>query len=401
MSLIALLAAASLAVPPSPTLILERVRAVDDPRVFDLRDQLTGDRGVPKSCSLAGKTTVTIQIGKDATLEVDHDGTTKTIVIENSAGLGRSTLACGASDDFYYVNPRQGQIHAYSVRKLFQGEDPVVWSRQVEPFKSLDAVDHVLTDASVATALQMRQHLVLVEWLFRKNGNTGFWHEVFDAETGAELAKIGPSDLLLKLNEHDPWWIAFQGGGNETANYVPRNIYRLRYGPPQNGSVPAAATIDALRSSVPPERSKAVAPLSKNPVINHMIALLSPTRTSLSTAIEFCPAVPGERARYWLGGAYDPMLADVARNILLAAWAERETAGMSGSPIDAWFQAEIAPKEPMKTLLTRFNPQDDAWIAGYQQALLSLSGPTLEGWFEKYGTATGAVIRIPEPRDPR
>jgi len=95
------------------------------------------------------------------------------------------------------------------------------------------------------------------------------------------------------------------------------------------------------------------------------------------------------------------MIANVARDILLAAWAERQTAGSVGSPIDSWFQTEIAPKDPMKTLLTRFNPQDDAWIAGYQQALLGLGGPTLEDWFEKYGTGTGAVVRTPGKRDPR
>jgi len=257
-----------------------------------------------------------------------------------------------------------------------------------------------MTDASIATALQVRQGLVLIEWFYRKDGTTGFWHAVFDSESGKELEKIGPSDVLLKLNEHDPWWIAFQGGGNETANYVPQSIYRLKYGVPERGVPTAAATIEALRSASPPARIKAITKASKNPVINHMIALLSPTRTSASTTIEFCPTVPGQRARYWMGGDYDDVMANVARDVLLAVWAERQADGVTGSPIDAWFKAEIASQEPMKTLLTRFNPQDDVWIGAYQQALFDLGGKTLEGWFDQYGTAAG-VVRTPAKRQVR
>lgn len=385
MSLIALLVAANVAVAPNPILILEKVRSVDDPRSYDLRDQVNGDRGVPKSCSLADETTVTLSSGKNATLEVNRDGSKKTVVVEDVSGLGRSTLACGETDDFYYANPRHGRVYAYSANRLFRGEDPILWTRHVEPFTSLDDANGVMTDASVAAVLQARQKLVLVEWFFRKNGGTGFWHEVFDGATGAEIGKIGPSDLLVKTNESDSWWLLFQGGGNETANYVPQAIFRLRYGPPGDGAKPAAETLDAARTQSRPQRLKAVAKLSANPVINHMIALLSPTRTARSAKIEFCPSVPAQRAHYWLGEEYDEMLGTLARNILLAFWAERQDSETSGSPIDAWFQTEIAPKEPMKTLLAHFNPQDDQWIVHYQQALLSLGGPTLESLFTKYG----------------
>jgi hypothetical protein len=248
----------------------------------------------------------------------------------------------------------------------------------------------------VATVVQARQRLVLVEWFYRKNGSTGFWHEVFDGATGAALGKIGPSDLLAKTNEQDPWWILFQGGGNETANYVPQHLYRLKYGLPVDGAKSAAETIDGFRAQAPPPRLGAVAKLSANPVINHMIALLSPTRTSRTSTIEFCPSVPGQRARYWLGRDYDDMLGTLARNILLAFWAERQSAASSASPIDAWFQTEIAPQEPMKTLLAHFNPEDDRWVAKYQEALLKLGGPTLDHLFERYASATGAVVRTPE-----
>jgi hypothetical protein len=396
MSLIALLVVANVAVAPPATLILEKVRPVDDPRGYDLRDQVNGDRGVPRSCSLADNTTVTLSIGKNATLDIDRDGTKKTLVVEDVAGLSRSTLACGEADDFYYANPRHGQLYAYSASRLFRGEDPVVWTRRVEPFTSLDDANGVMTDASIATVVQTRQKLVLIEWFFRKNGGTGFWHEVFDSATGAELAQIGPSDLLAKTSEHDPWWILFQGGGNETANYVPQNLYRLRYGSPVDGAKPAAETIDALRAQTPSPRLKAVAKLSANPVINHIIALLSPTRTTPSTTIEFCPTVPGQRARYWLGNDYDELLGTLARNTLLAFWAERQDADTSVSPIDAWFQAEIAPNEPMKTLLAHFNPGDDQWIAQYQEALLKLGAPTFERLFAKYAMATGAIVRTPK-----
>ena len=60
MNLIALLLAASVSVAPHVTLILEKIRPVDDPRIFDLRDPITGDRGVPTSCTLSDKTTVTL-----------------------------------------------------------------------------------------------------------------------------------------------------------------------------------------------------------------------------------------------------------------------------------------------------------------------------------------------------
>ena len=399
MSLIPLLVAANLALAPDAMLILDKVRPVDDPRGYDFRDPINGDRGAPKSCSLAGKTTVTLVIARNATLEVNREGSKKIVVVENVQGLGRSTLACGEGDYFYYANPRLGQVYAYSANRLFRGDDPIVWTRHLEPFKSLDDADGVMTDASVASAIQLRQRLVLVEWLFRKNGDTGFWHEVFDGATGAELGKIGPSDLLVKTNENDPWWIVFQGGGNDAANYVPQSIYRLKYGPPVEGAKPAALTIDALRTQTSPQRLKAVAKLSANPVINHMIALLSPTRTTTSATIAFCPSVPAQRAHYWLGNDYDELLGTLARNILMAFWAERQDSEMTGNPIDAWFQTEIAPNEPMKTLLAHFNPQDDQWIAQYQQALLGLGRPTFESLFIKYGTATGAVIRTPAGKD--
>ena len=396
MSLNAMLVAASMAVAPPATLILEKVRAVADPRSFDLRDQVDGDRGVPRSCSLADKTTVTLSSGRNATLEVERSGTKKSIVVEDVRGLGRSTLACGERDDFYYANPRHGQLYAYSANRLFRGDDPVVWTRRVEPFTSLDDANGVMTDASIATVVQTRQRLVLVEWFFRKNGSTGFWHEVIDGSTGASLGKIGPSDLLAKTNEHDAWWILFQGGGNETANYVPQSLYRLKYGPQVERVRTAAETIVELRTQTPSPRLKAVAKLSPNPVINHMIALLSPTRTTGNAKIEFCPSVPGQRARYWLGAEYDDMVGSIARNCLLAFWAERQDPEASVNPIDAWFQTEIAPQEPMKSVLAQFNPGDDRWIAKYQETLLELGGPTFEQLFEKYATATGAVVRTPE-----
>ena len=395
MSLIALLVAANVVVALPDTLVLEKMRSVDDPRSYDLRDQVNGDRGVPKSCSLADKSTVTLAFGKDATLEVVRDGAAKTIVVENVAGLGRSTLACGEADSFYYANPRLGKLYAYSANRLFRGEDPAVWTRNVAPFTSMDEAQGVMTDASIATVVQTRQKLVLVEWFFRKDGGTGFWHEIFDGPTGTSLGKLGPSDLLAKTNEHDLWWVLFQGGGNETVNYVPQNLYRLRYGPPADGAKPAAETIIGLRAQTPPFRQKAIAKLSANPVVNHMIALLSPTRTTVTAKIEFCPTVPAQRARYWLGSDYDEMLGALARNALLAFWAERQDGDANVSPIDAWFQTEIAPQEPMKTLLAHFSPEDDQWIAQYQEALFKLGGATLEGLVMKYGTATGAVVRTP------
>jgi len=395
MELIALLVAANLAVGPTATLVLEKVRTVDDPRSFDLRDQVNGDRGVPRSCSLADGTKVTLSSGKDATIEVDRVGTKRTIVVENVRGLGRSTLACGEGGLFYYANPRHGRLYAYGADRLFRGDDPVVWTRRVVPFTSLDDAKGVMTDASIATVVQTRQGLVLIEWFYRENGGTGFWHEVFDSSTGASLGKIGPSDFLAKTNETDAWWILFQGGGNETANYVPQNLYRLKYGSPVEGATSAAETIVALHAQTPPPRLKAVAKLSPNPVINHMIALLTPTRTAADSTIEFCPTVPGQRARYWLGADYDDMLGTLARNCLLAFWAERQGPEASLNPIDVWFQTEIAPKEPMKTVLATFSPGDDEWIAKYQRALLELGGPNFERIFAKYATATGAVVRTP------
>jgi hypothetical protein len=156
--------------------------------------------------------------------------------------------------------------------------------------------------------------------------------------------------------------------------------------------------IAALPKGTPPQRLKAVAKLSPNPVINHMISLLTPTRTSTNSTIEFCPTVPPQRARYWLGSDYNEELGTLARNALLSFWADRQASGTAGNPIDAWFRAEIAPNEPMKTLLDHFNPQDDAWIAEYQQALLALGGPTLDGAFANFGTATGAFTRTPSAK---
>jgi hypothetical protein len=393
MNLVAVLVSANLLLSPKAMLMLEKLRAVDDPRMYDLRDDVAGDRGVPASCALSDKTTVTLTRAGNATLEVARGDAKKKIVVEDVRGLGRSTLACGEFDDFYFVNPRDGQVHAYSADRLMAGGDPVLWTRSVEPFTSIDDAKGVMTDASVATALQVRRKLVLVEWFFRKNGDTGFWHAVFDAATGDQLDKIGPSDLLAKTNEHDPWWIVFQGGGNDTVNYVPQNIYRLRYGVPAAGDEPAAETIDALRKRPAPPPPNGIAHLSANPIINHMIAFLTPTRTSQSARIEFCPTAPTQRAQYWLGNEYDAMLGELARNILLAFWAERESLGVKGNPIDAWFQAEVAAREPMKGLLKHFNPQDDEWIAQYQQGLYALSRPTLEALFTKYGVKAGAVVR--------
>ena len=152
MNVLALLLLAELSAAPTATLVLEKVRSVDDPRCYDLRDEVNGDRGVPKSCSLAEKTTVTLVSAENATLEVDRDGRKKTIVVEHVAGLGRSTLACGEADTFYYANPRRGQVYAYSANLLFSGEVPVLWSRRVEQFTSMDDANGVMTDASVATS---------------------------------------------------------------------------------------------------------------------------------------------------------------------------------------------------------------------------------------------------------
>jgi len=398
MSVLALFVVATLAAAPPSTLILERVRSVDDPRAVDLRDDVKGDRGVPLSCSLAADTTVVLVRGRDATLEVERGTTKKKVVVENTRGVGRSTLGCGDGDAFFYVNPRLGKVFAYSASRLLRGEDPVVWTRQVEPFRNMDDAGGVMTDTSVATVLQVRRRLVLVEWLYRKDGETTFWHEVFDGATGASLGKLGPSDLLVKTNEHDPWWLVFQGGGTEVVNYVPQSIYRIKLDVPAEGAKSAADTIAAFSKGPGPQRLKAVAKLSPNPVINHMISLLTPTRTSTESTIEFCPTVPAQRARYWLGSDYDEELGTLARDSLLSAWAERQASGVQGNPIEVWFRAEVAPREPMKTLLEHFNPQDDAWVAAYQQALLALGGPTLEDMFAKYGAASGAFTRAPSAK---
>jgi hypothetical protein len=395
MILTSILVCASMAAAQQPILVLEKLRSIDDPRGFDFRDQSNGDRGVPRSCTPDDKTTVTLASAKNATLTVARGGSKRTVAINDVAGLGRSTLACGDAGDFYYANPRLGQVYAYSADRLFRGDDPVVWTRHLDPFASIDDAHGVMSEASVATVVQLRQRLVLVEWFFRKDGGTGFWHEVFDAASGAELAKIGPSDLLVRTNAADPWWVVFQGGGNEPVNYVPQNLYRLKYGLPLGDAKPAPETIEVLRTQSMPRHLKAVATLSTNPVINHMIALLSPTRTSPDSRIEFCPQVPPERARYWLGEDYAPELAALARNILLRFWADRQSSDTTGSPIDAWFQKEIAPVDPMRTLLAHFNPQDDQWIAQYQQTLLTLGRSMFEDVFAKYGTATGAVVRTP------
>jgi hypothetical protein len=396
MSLIALVVAVNMAASPPETLILEKIRSVTDPRSFDLRDAATGDRGVPPSCTLSDKTTVTLTSRNDATLEIERLGSKRTLVIQNVSGLARPTLACGDADDFYYANPRLGVLYAYSANRLFRGEEPVVWTRSVTPFTNMDDANGILTDSSIATVVQTRQKLVVLEWFFRKDGDTSFWHEVFDGATGASVGKLGPSDLLIKTNEHDPWWVLLQGGGNEIANYVPQSVFRLKYETPGEGTGPAAATIAELKTQAPAPRLRAIATPSKSPVINHMIALLSPTRTAVTPRIEFCPTVPGQRARYWLGGDYDDMLGTLARNILLAFWAERQAADAIDSPIDAWFREDIAPNEPMKTLLSRFNPQDDQWVAQYQQALFKLGGPTFDGLVAKYGEATGAIVRKPK-----
>jgi hypothetical protein len=347
---------------------------------------------------LADNTTVHLVRGNDATLEVERGGVRKTIVIKSTRGVGRSTLGCGEGDAFYYANPRMGRVFAYSANRMFRDQDPLLWTRQVEPFRNMDDAGGVMTDTSVATVLQVRQRLVLVEWLYRKDGETSFWHEVFDGATGVTLGKLGPSDLLVKTNERDPWWIVFQGGGNEVVNYVPKSVYRLTYGPPAEGAQTAEATIAALSKEPPPQRLNAVAKLSPNPVINHMISLLTPTRTATDATVEFCPTVPAQRARYWLGSDYDEELGTLARNALLAFWSERQASGVKGNPIDAWFQTEVAPNEPMKALLAHFNSQDDAWVAAYQEALLTLGRPTFEALFAKYGAATGAFTRVPSQR---
>jgi hypothetical protein len=397
MILIALFLAAKVVAAAPPTLVLEKIRAVADPRSFDLRGPDTGDRGVPTSCTLSDKTTVTVAIGKDATLEVERGGTKKTFVVENVAGLGRSTLACGDADDFYYANPRLGTLYALSANRLIRGDDPVVWKRSASPFTNADDAKGVMVNSSIATVVQVRQKLVLLEWFFRKDGVTGFWHEAFDSATGASVGRIGPSDLLIKTNEHDPWWVVIQGGGNEIANYVPQNLFRLKYASPGQDMKPAADVIAELKLKAPAPRLLPIATPSKNPVINHMIALLSPTRTTVSPKIEFCPSVPGQRAHYWLGSDYDEMVGTLARNILLAFWAERQKGDATANPIDTWFSEEIAPNEPMKTLLAHFNPQDDAWLAQYQTALFELGGPTLDDLVQKYGMATGAIVRKPAP----
>ncbi len=395
MNLFALVLCSHFVTTSDAVLLLEKVREVDDPRGFDLSNPVTGDRGVPTSCSLPGGIKVTLDKGTNARLEVIRGESRKSIVVENVAGLARATLACGPADDFYYANPRLGRVYAYSATRLLRGKDPVVWTHRLEPFKSLDDVAGVMTDASVATAVQVRRELLLIEWFYRTDGTTAFWHEVLDRATGGSVSKLGPSDMLLKTNESDPWWILFQGGGNETANYVPQRIYRLSFGAPNERAKSAAETIEALRTKPPHGRTQTVAGPSRNPVINHMIALLSPTRTAQSPRIEFCPAVPPQRARYWLGAAYDTDLASLAHSILLAFWAERQASAADVSPIDAWFQTDIAPREPMKTLLAHFDPHDDAWVAEYQRALLELGRPTLERLVEKYGVGRGAIIRVP------
>ncbi len=381
-------------------LILEKIRAVDDPRVFDLQDDLHGDRGVPMTCASSDGTQITLtRDDRDATLEVRRGGTTRRVDVEDVSGLWRSTLACGQGDRFSYVNPRHGQVYSYSADRLFRGQDPVIWTRQVAPFTSIDEVAGNMTDASVATAGVARSGLLLVEWFYRKDGATEFWHEVIDAATGSSLGKFGPSDLLLKTNDRDPGWVLFQGGGTDTNNYVPQALYRLRIGRSIAGAQPAAAVVSALRSSPPPMRPSPSAKLSSNPVINHMIALLTPTRTAVDFHIEFCPVVPADRARYWLGADYSPEAGSVARDILLAFLIERQRGNHPESTLDGWFQSEIAAYDPMRAVLARFDPHDDRWVAQYQEALLAIGRPTFDRLFTQYGLGTGAVRREPSRSD--
>jgi hypothetical protein len=397
MVVVALLLSVQLAA-DAPTLLLEKVRHVDDARAYDVRDPEKGDRVVPFACALAGRTTVKLVQADDATLEVERGGVTKKLVVRNVRGVSRSMLACGETDDFYYANPRLGTVYAYSADRLFQGADPVVWTRELDPFKNADQAQNNMIDTSVATAVLVRQHRVFVEWFFRQNGGTGFFHQVFEGATGESLGKLGPSDLLAKSNDHDPWWILFQGGGNDVLNYVPQNIFRLKYGPPGAGAQPATEVLATLRSAPSVQRMHPVAPLSPNPIVNHMIALLTPTRSAQNTAIEFCPSTPAQRAEYWLGQDYEPMLGELARNALMSFWAERQASGVDGNPIDAWFKAEIAPNEPMKSLLAHFSPQDDAWVGGYEQALLAQGGPKLERIAMEFGSKSGVITRVPSPQ---
>src|SRR5262245_49703983 len=119
------------------TLVVEKVSDAGDPRAFSMLSPLTGDRGVPASCTLGDGTTVTLVKGQDATLEVVRGGVKKALTIPDVRGQARPTLACGDDDRFFYVNPRYGRVFGYSANRLLGGEEPIVWSRSVTPFTSL------------------------------------------------------------------------------------------------------------------------------------------------------------------------------------------------------------------------------------------------------------------------
>ena len=208
-----------MAVSPPATLILEKVRSVDDPRIYDLRDSFTGDRGVPPSCELPGGTTVRLTSRKDATLEIDRQGKKRTIDIENVAGLARATLACGDKDDFYYANPRLGTLYATAptgcsaARIPWCGPQRQPFTNQTRPTASRPTLDCDGRASARATGA--------LEWFFSKRRGTGS-ARVFDGAT----VSLGKLDRPIPGEDERarPPGILPAGGGNETANYVPEHL---------------------------------------------------------------------------------------------------------------------------------------------------------------------------------
>lgn len=373
-------------------LVLTKIKNIEDPRQYDLRSAESGDRGKALHCEM-GDLRITETRARneaaqriDTTLTVSRGQETRSITIENTVGGGRSTLECG-TDRFFHGDALHGTVTAYSAERLLADENPVLWTRSVSPFKSIFAANGDPTNASSITAVIQRGTMLLVEWFYRLNDTTEIRQQVFDV-SGTPIGSIGPSDLLVKTNERqdDNGWVLFQGGGTDFAQYSPLRLYRLTVGERGEGAELASVVLDQLAKQPRGQPLGPVATLTDNRIKNHMVALLTPSRTSKDATIEFCPNTHHTRARFWLGADYDDVIGSIARDALMSFWMERASQkGSEKNPINEWFQKEVAPQEPMKSVLSTFNPLDDTWIARYQQALLKVGGPTLDSLYEKYG----------------
>lgn len=342
-------------------LVIQEERAITNHEQYDL---FNVERKKQSSCQIVNGYTVSENLkcssGTDEAVLVVTRGSESVASITHHGSCGMEyTLACDLEKpQFYFGHPWKGTLHAYDANG---GE---LWKQ---------SIPHYVADNGYLAIVESKAGYVMVE---TKTKGLGMYHTVYTS-AGELVEQIGPWDGMMRFSSEPDTWSLFAGGGIEYNNYLPDTLLDLSVADRTEDAILARVSLDRLSSEGASfQFDHARITDSTESVKWHMIAFMTFTRIQREPHLDICPGIEDSRAAYWLGKSFNKKDAYVARRTMFI-----NVLGSGSQNMSSWFD-RLAEREPLKSVLERFDPTSDGWINEYQAALYEVANEQFIAWLK-------------------